>query len=93
MELVDEVENLVAPAARRNRPLNGAAVEHRADTVAAPGQQSRERRHEVDQDASLDPLRLHRAEVDRGTQVQQEPGRDLAVLDVLRGRRACPSER
>src|ERR1035437_1240048 len=80
---IDQSENLIAPAPCRNGPLERAAVEHRADAISAPREQPGERRHEVDQDSALDPLRFHAAEIDRRTQVQQEPGRDLAVLDVL----------
>jgi hypothetical protein len=48
-----------------------------------PRQQARQRRHEVDQHAALEPIRVDRPEVDGRAQVEQEPGRDLAVLDVL----------
>ena len=60
-----------------------AAVEDRADAVAVPRQQPSQRRDEIDEDAPLQPLRLGRAEVDRRAQVEQEPRRDLAILDVL----------
>ena len=46
-------------------------------------QQAGERRHEVDQDAPLEPLGLARPEVDRRAEVEQEPGGDLTVLVVL----------
>ena len=71
------------PLAGGDRPLDPAAVEDRADAVAVARQQPRQRRHEVDQDAALQALGLHGAEVDRRAQVEQEPGRDLAVLEVL----------
>ena len=63
--------------------LDLAAVEHRADPVAVARQQPRQRRHEVDQHVALQALRVDRAEVHRRAQVEQEPGRDLAVLVVL----------
>ena len=59
------------------------AVEDRPDPVAVPRQHPGQRRHDVDQHAPLQPLRLDRPEVDRRAQVQQEPGRDLAVLEEL----------
>ena len=47
------------------------------------GQDARQRRHEVDEDAPLEPLGLGRAEVDGRAQVEEEPRGDLAVLLVL----------
>jgi hypothetical protein len=47
------------------------------------GQQAGERRHEVDQDTPLEPLRLPGPEVDRGAEVEQEPRGDLTVLVVF----------
>ena len=82
-QVVDQAEDLVSPASRRDRPLDGAAVEDRTYAVAASGQQPSERRHEIGQDGSLQALGIHAAEVDRGTEVEEEPGGDLAVLDVL----------
>ncbi len=82
-QVVDEPQDLDPPAPRRDRALDPAAVEDRPDAIAVAGQQPRERGHEVDQHAPLQALRLRRAEVDRGAQVEQEPGRDLAILDVL----------
>ena len=64
-------------------PLDLAAVEDRADAVAVAGQEARQGRHEVDQDAPLEPLGSVGAEVDRRAEVEQEPRGDLAVLDVL----------
>ena len=82
-QVVDQAQDLDPAAAGRDRALDLAAVEHRADPVAVARQQPRERRHEVDQHAPLEPLRVRRPEVDRRAQVEQEPGRDLAILDVL----------
>ena len=79
------------PPRGRDRPIHLAPEEDRPDAVSAAGQESSQRRDEVDQDAPLEPLALDRAEVDRRAEVEQEPGRDLAILDVLPhvGRR-CP---
>ena len=82
-QIVDEAENLDPPAASRDRALDTAAVEDRADAVAVACQQPRERRHEIDEDAPLHALRLRGPEVDRRAQVEQEPRGDLAILDVL----------
>ncbi len=60
-----------------------AAVQHGPDAVAAPGQQSGERRHEVDQDRPLLAVGLGRPEVHGRAQVEQEPGVELAILGVL----------
>ena len=64
-------------------PLDPAAVEHGPDPVAVPRQDPGQRRHEVDEDAPLLPLGLDGPEVDRRAEVEQEPGRDLAVLEEL----------
>ena len=82
-QVVDEPQDLDAAAAGGDRPLDPAPVEHRADAVAVARQQPRERRHEVDQHAPLQALGIRGAEVDRRAQVEQEPRRDLAVLEVL----------
>jgi hypothetical protein len=82
-EVVDQAQDLDPTATGRDRAFHAAAVEDRADAVAVARQQSRQRRDEVDQDAPLQPLRFHRPEVDRRTQVEQEPGGDLAILVVL----------
>ena len=82
-EVVDEPQDLDAATARRDRPLDPAPVEHRADPVAVAGQHPGERRHEVDQHAALQAFGLDGPEVDRRAQVEQEPGRDLAVLEEL----------
>ena len=60
-----------------------AAVEDGTHAIAPARQQAGQRGHEVDQHAALLALRLHAAEVHRRAEVQQEPGRDLAVLEVL----------
>ena len=83
LQVVDQAQDLDAAAAGRDRALDLAAVEDRADPVAVARQQPRQRRHEVDQDRSLLALGGRRPEVDRRAQVEQEPGRDLAILDVL----------
>ena len=82
-QVVDQPQDVDPSAARRHGPLDLLAVEDRPDPVAVAGQQPGQRRHEVDQDAPLEPLGIGRAEVDRGTEVEQEPRRDLAVLEVL----------
>ena len=63
--------------------LDPAAVEHRTDPVAPAGEQPGQRRHEVDEHGPLEAIRLDRAEVHRGAQIEQEPRRDLAVLVIL----------
>src|SRR5664279_2299630 len=84
-QVVNEAQDLVAPAAGRDRPSAdaGAAIEDRPDSVAAPGQYPGQRGHEVNEDGSLVALRGRSSEVDRWTQIQQEPGRYLPLLDVL----------
>ena len=71
------------PATGRNGALDPAAVEDRPHAIAMAGQQARQGRHEVDQDAPLEPIDLGGPEVDGRAQVEQEPCRDLAILDVL----------
>ena len=44
-QIVDQPQHVDAPASRRNRSVNPAAVEYRADTVAMPGQQPGESGH------------------------------------------------
>ncbi len=80
---LDELEDLQPAAGRRDRPLDPAAVHDRADPVAPTGEQAGQGGHEVDQHGPLLAVVLDRPEVDRGAQVEQEPGRDLAVLGVL----------
>ena len=82
-QVVDQAQDLDPAAAGRDRALDLAAVEDRADPVAVARQQPRQRRHEVDQDRLASGARGRRPEVDRRAQVEQEPGGDLAVLDVL----------
>ena len=66
----------------------------RADLVALPGQQPRQHGDELGQHLPLGDLA--RAEIDRGAEIEQEPGGDLAVLVVdahvghLRARRDVP---
>ena len=48
-----------------------------------PRQQARHRRDEIDQHRSLQVLRLHRAKIHRGAEVEQKPRGDLAIFDVL----------
>ena len=92
-EVVDEAEDLDPPATGGDRPLDPVVVEDRPDPVAVPGQQPGQRRHEVDEDGPLLAIAVDRPEVHRRAEVEQEPGGDLAILGVLRGRRACPSAR
>ena len=80
------------PLRGRDRALDAAAVEHRPDPVAAPGQQPGERRRR----SRSGRVRFWRSvvdrpEVDRRAQVEQEPGGDLAVLGVLADVRRRPS--
>ena len=71
------------PALRMHRRLacRTARVKDGADAVAVAREQAGDRGDEVDQLGALE--RLHRAEIHRGAQVEQEPGGDLAVFDVL----------
>ena len=48
-QVVDQAQHLDPPAAGRDRALDPAAVEHRADPVAVAGQQARQGGHEIDQ--------------------------------------------
>ncbi len=77
----EDVQHMAAPASGRNDSAGTAAVEDRAHPVAAPRQQPRHHRREFGQHVAL--LDLHRAEIDRGAEIEQEPGGDLAVLVVL----------
>ncbi len=80
-QVVDEAQDLEFAALRRNHTLDLAAVENRAHAIAVPGEQTRQHGDEINQQVALE--RLHRAEIHRWTQVEQEPGRHLAVFDVL----------
>ncbi len=82
-QVLDELQDLVAPAPSRDRPLHGAAVEHGPDAVSAPSQEPGQSGDEIYEHGPFDALRIHCPEVDRGTEVQQEPGRDLTILGVL----------
>ncbi len=82
-QVADEAQHLHPAARRGDRPVHRAREAHRADAVAAPGEEPRQHRGEVDQLRSLDPPVRRRPEVDRRAEVEQEPGRDLAVLVVL----------
>src|SRR5690242_21522778 len=82
-EVVDQPEHLDPAAASGDRPLDAVAVEDRPDPVAVAGQDPGQRRDEVDEDAPLLALGLDGPEVDRRAEVEQEPGRDLAVLEEL----------
>ena len=82
-QVLDEAQDLDAPAASGDGVLDAAAVEHGADPVAAPGEQPGERRHEVDEDRPLEAIGVDGAEVHRGAEVEQEPRGDLAILVVL----------
>ena len=62
-------------------PLHPVRVQDRAHPVAVAGEQPGQDGHEVDQQVPLQGL--DGAEVHRWAQVQQEPRRHLAVLDVL----------
>jgi len=74
---------LDAPATGRDHVLDSAAVKDRADLVAAPGEQPRKGRHEIDEDGPLEAIRVDAAKVHGRAEVKQEPGRDLAILVVL----------
>jgi len=89
-QLVDQPQHMQPSAARREDaidpagvedPTDAAGVEDPTDAVAVAGQQPRRGRDEVDQLVAL--LGLQRAEVDRWAEIEQEPGRDLAILGVL----------
>src|ERR671929_1342226 len=74
---------------RGDRPLDAAAVEYRPDAIAVAREQPRERRDEIDQDGTLQTLRC--AKIHGGAQVEQKPGGDIAIFDILadvRGRQA-----
>ncbi len=75
---VHDVQHVPPTAARRDDGIHVGAVEHRADAIAMPRQHPRQHRHEVGGDRLL--LDIRRTEVDRRTQVEQEPGGDLALL-------------
>ena len=76
-----EGEHLVSAAARRDRLLDLVVEEDRPDPVAAAGEQPGERRRELAQDELLRPV--DRAEPHRRRPVEQQPGRELAILGVL----------
>ena len=71
--------------------LDLVVVEDRADAVAAAREQPGDGRRELAQDELLRPV--DRAEAHRRRAVEQQPGRQLAVLGVLRGRTASPCAR
>ena len=52
-QVVDQAQHLDAPAARRDRPLDAAAVEDRPDAIAVAREQPRQRRDEIDQHRAL----------------------------------------
>ncbi len=83
LQVVDEPQHLDPPTPRRDRPLDLRPVEDRAHLVPVPRQHPGQRRDGVHQHAPLQPLRLPGPEVHRRAQVQQEPGRDLAILEEL----------
>ena len=80
-QVVDQAQHLHAPAAGRDGALDAAAVEHGAHAVAVPGEQARQGGDEIDQHAAFNAG--SRAEIDRRAEVEQKPGGDLAVFDVL----------
>ena len=82
-QIVDHAQHLNPPAARGNGAFDAAAIEDRADAIAVPRQQARHRRDEIDQHGALQVLRLHRAEIHRGTEIEQKPRRDFAIFGVL----------
>ena len=82
-EILDESQDLDPAAARRDRALDPSAVEDRADTVAPPGQEPRQRRNEVDENGPLLAITADRSEIDGRAEVEQEPRRDLAVLVIF----------
>ena len=74
-------QHLVAAAPRLDRALDLAVEQDRADGVAAAGEQAGERRRQLGQHELLGAV--DRAEAHRRRAVEQEPGRQLAILDVL----------
>jgi hypothetical protein len=81
LHAVQDLQHLAPAAPRRDHGVDARAVEQRADAVAAAGQQPREQRNELRRHRLL--LGFARAEVDRSREVDQEPGRDLAILVEL----------
>jgi hypothetical protein len=75
---VQQVQHVAAAAAGGDHGLDAGAVQHGADAVAVAREQARQHGHEFGRDVAL--AQLARAEVDRGAQVHQEPGRHLAVF-------------
>jgi hypothetical protein len=82
-QVVDQAQHLDPPAAGRHRVFDAAAIENGPDAISMAGEQTRQRGDKVDEHGPLERLRLHRAKVHRGTEVEQKPPRDLAILRVL----------
>ena len=78
---LQQLEDVDAAGARRQHGVDAVAVEQRADAVAAASEKPREQRHELRRDVAL--LDVARTEIDRRTQVEQQPGGDFALLVVL----------
>jgi hypothetical protein len=70
-----------APRRRPDRLADAGVEQHRADPVAAAGEQLRDGRGDLGEHEVLAPL--HGPDVHRGGAVEQQPRGDLAVLDVL----------
>ena len=66
---------------RRDGPLDAAVIENRTHPVAVAGQQPGQRGDEIDQHGPLQAL--GGAKIHRRAEIEQEPGRDFTVFDIL----------
>ncbi len=58
-------------------------VKHGPDAIPVACEQPCQRRDEINEHCPLDVLRLHCAKVHGGTEIEQKPSGDLAILGVL----------
>jgi hypothetical protein len=80
LHAVQKVQDMAAAAARGDHCFHAAPIEHGAHAVAVAGEEAGDHRDELGRDIAL--AQFARAEIDRGAQVEQEPGRHLAVFGV-----------
>jgi hypothetical protein len=75
-----DVEHMPPSRARRYHRVHAVAVEQRTDAIAVTAESAGEHRDQLRGDGAFPDLL--RAEIDRGTQVKQEPGGELTLLVV-----------
>ena len=75
---VEHMQHMTAPIARRNHLVHALGMQHGADAIAVAREQPRQHRHELGRQHAL--AHSARAEVDRAREIDQKPGRHLAIL-------------